>query len=451
MGSARGLLGDRKPALGLGAVSLLLMGFVGYIDESDGAGCRYAGVDSRMQTVTLNGFTDTLTSVTVCAYQQRKDGILSVRDCENPSSTGTFTDGCGVVWYPFTLSFPLIGSDTYWGRANGPEFTKVYFMSNLGSLHTATHDFDDGPSDATTCLRSRHAENGAIAPITYFNGTIPADYVCHEGEDSFAGCPFACSLTTGCDSQYGVTRNEFYNASHRTNSSSQDTSKTRFDAYGANAASGVPAGTWDYLDESGTCVGGVNNGLLCDNESYCTGGYCSNYYILMRRNALTGDALNVRRGENRRNSLTKAWVKNKYVTSSHQEIGITSRFYDADNYFVFMVREYGGDAAWIHKFVGGAFSVVAVTYPSVSINNTWAQLGFEVRDNGSYNSSNKFIPNGTCVAKGYLNGAVVVSTSSTDCSFAPTGRYGTYSYYNSSAQFWDLLAFACDSGGFCRQ
>ncbi len=431
-------------ALGFSASSLLLAGYVGAVDCSEG---RFRSVSGRASSITIVGWDDQYASHAVCAYQQTKDPNLTAPlGCAWPDP-GAVQFSCGVAFYPFSISTTLLANDQYWFRDNGPEYTRVVLSrsSGGGALYTATADEEKGPADSSTCGRARIKSNSALAPLTYYNGSVPDDLDCGSSPRSFAGCPYSCDIPEGCDANYGKRPNEFYLTSYRSNSEGQDTSQTLFDAYGANGSSGTPAGPWGYLDESGVCVGGSSSGLKCDLESQCPGGYCDNYWVTMRRNTYTGDAVNVRRGENRRNALVESWVKMKYADGNNQEIGIANRFYSADNYFVFMVREYGGDLAWIHRFSGGAFSIVTSSATSLNLL-TWNRLGFEVRDNGSYASSGAFVPSGSCKMRGYVNGATVLTTDTATCSFAPYGNYGVYSYYNSSAQFWDLDAFPCNAG-----
>ncbi len=441
-------MGARRWAGGGFVVSVagLLAGALGGVDCD---APRYQSVAGRASTVTITGYDDQY-AATVCAFQQTRDPSISATlGCVTPDSLNPQTS-CSTTFYPFSITVTLLSHNDYWFKSgNQPEFTKVFVSRSgtNGGLYTVTDDVSSGPSDELdTCARSWLQTNASVAPLVYFNGQVPTDLDCSSATRSYAGCPFTCNVPEGCDAAYGRRQAEFYASGYRVNLDSQATSDTLYDHFGANASTGAPSGDWTYQDDSGTCVGGTNNGALCDLESQCPGGYCSNSYILLRRNYLTGDSNKIKRGENRRNSLVEAYLKMKAVNSSNQEIGLASRFYDANNYLVFMVREYGGDYAWFHKFQGGAFSVIATSQPSLNLLS-WVRLGFEVRDNGSYSTTGSFVPNGTCKLNGFVNGANVLSTSSATCSFAPTGRYGPYSYYNSSAQFWDLDVFVCDSSG----
>ncbi len=465
---------QRRPSLwGMSSISLLLMGFVGGVYDLDA--CRFTTVSGRAVTRTVTGYTDAYSSVTICAYQLRKNGAWVALACTSPSSTVEATDPCGVNWYEFTLNFTLLSADAYWSRINGPEFTRVSIERNVsnGALFTGTDDFSNGPMNDSSCYRSLFKENAAPAPILYYNGATPDDLdclgngicigggqngeVCSDDTDcvntsgvidgychdkkSMAGCPFTCNLTMGCDTGYGTTENRFYDSAHRVNSSGQSTASTRFDHYGGTSASGPPAGSWSYLGESGICSGGSFAGLPCDTSSQCTGGSCSASWTVMRRNSYTADSLNVRRGENRRDSLVEAYVKMKEVDSTDREIGLVNRFYDADNYYVFMVREYGGDYARIQRRRNGAYETVATATPSFGLTS-WLRIGFQIRDNGSWVNTG-FLPSGTCHMAGTISGTTVVSHSSVSCLRAPYGNYGVFSYYNSSAQFWDLDAYPC--------
>ncbi len=437
-GAKRGGLGR---VVGLGLPSLLLMGFAGGVYDFNG--CRYVTTSSRTAPVAFTGFVDAPTGVTICAYQQsRFPDLVAVLGCVTPSTTASGTDACGVSWYPFNMTLTPLVNGRYWARDNGPEFTKlVLARTQGGGLHIGTKDFAEGPSDDTTCWRSRMAENSAQTAITIFNGALPARLDCDGATRAYEGCPFTCNLPGGCDTSYGRTQNSFALSSHRVNSSGQATSQTRFDPYGATTASGVPAGAWTYQLESGVCTGGLFPGNKCDSAGDCTGGFCNRFYTVMRRNSYTADAINLRRGEMRRNNKVVSYVKMKYVDVNNREIGVVNRFFNADNYFAFVVREYGGDYAKIHRYQNGVYTNLVSATPSLTLTS-WTQLGFELRDNGAYQDA-AFVPNGTCVAKASVNGSTVLNLASTPCSFAPYGRYGVFSFYNSNAQFLNLDAVPC--------
>ncbi len=430
----------------LASTSLLLAGLVGGVDCQES---RFRSVSSRTQTVTIDGFADAWWGVSVCAYQQSASGAAlayplgcAMPDYNSPSDP----DACGVVWYPFVLNVTLLGANDFWFKDSGPEYTRVLVSRNVsnGAFFTASGDFNYGPSDGGTCWRSAMRENASIQPLTFFNGVVPSDLDCTSATKSFAGCPFTCNLPNGCDANYGNTANEFWTSGFRTNSSGQDTSQTRFDHYGANSASGPPSGGWSYQMESGTCIGGSYNGYKCENAGNCPGGSCNNFYMTMRRNYFTTDSLNVWRGENRRNTKINAYVKMKYADANNREIGLVGRWRDADNYFVFMVREYGGDYARLQRRSGGAYGTLATATPSLNLLS-WTRLGLKITDQGSYVNS-AFVPNGNCYVAGYVFGSLVVSNPSTSCSQNPYGNYGVFSYYSSSAQFWDLDASVCVPG-----
>ncbi len=434
------------------AGSLLLAGWFGAVDCGDS---RFRSVSARNELVTISGFADSASSW-VCAYQQTKDGTAysAIVACALPDGSSGTTDSCGVTWYPWDMSFYLLSSDYYWfgshNTAGGTyEYTRIfpaqYGVAN-GGLYTSTGDFDRGPSDDTTCFRSQIADNAAVAPITYFRGGVPADLECSSGENSYAGCPFTCNLTRGCDSAYGVTQNEFNLPAYRTNSSGQSTALTRFDHYGPNAYYGAPSGDWSYMVESGTCYDSIYGGMPCEGDYECyhsstPWGWCGDrYWTVMRRNSVTYDSLNIRRGENRRNSQIESWVRTKFTTDSqHREIGLTSRFYNADNYFVFMLTEYGGDYARIQGYNGGGFYIHAQAWPYLDLRY-WTRLGFEISDYGSY-ANDRFVPSGYCGMRGFVNNGEVIRANSVYCANAPYGNYGTFTYYMRDAMFWDLDAY----------
>ncbi len=458
---------------GIALASIVFMGVTGTVYDSDG--CRYMSTSSKSSTHTISGYTDAWYYQYVCAYQQSQDAhVQAALGCTSVSSTSSFTDGCGVNWYPFTITFTLNSGSSYWFKDNGPEYTRVQLKTNYGVvIHTFTDDGTSGPSNySNTCFRSFFLENGAQAPITFYYGSVPtgracginagqciggsyngwsctSDSNCPNGycwdEADPAGCPFTCNEKEGCDFTYGVQKDLFYDYSSRVNSSSQLTSYTRFDQYGATSGSGVPSGDWYYGTETGTCSGGTNPGALCTSNNYCYGGgYCSAYYVVMRRDYVTSDSLKIRRGQNRRNVMTEAWAKTTNIDANHREFGLVSHFYDADNYFVFMVREYGGDYARLQRYRNGSYGTIAYSYPALNLTS-WNKLGFLVRDNGSY-TTRGFQPNGTCRMIGYVNDYAVVSTSSTDCLRAPYGQFGLFSYYMRDSQFWNLQAYPCVSG-----
>ncbi len=434
---------------------MLLTGFAGAVTSCPGlenTQRRFRSVQSRTEAVIVSGWADASAGVSICAYQQTKDSTQwATLACTTPSSTSDGTDGCGVAWYPFTLSFTLLGNNHYWFGQDDPargvfEYTRVSVnqSGNGGGLFTVTGDEAAGPSDGSSCYRSRARENGAVAPVVFYKGGLPAERECQSGLNSYDGCPFTCNLAEGCDASYGLTENNFYDSASRYNHDGQATVLTRFDHFGSSSAAGVPAGDWFYGTESGTCVGGAYPGRACDAESECdawysTLGYCGyRYYTVMRRNQHSVDSLNVRRGESRRNSNVVGWAKLKTSDSYGQEIGLISRHLDANNYFGFSVSEYGGDRARIHRYQGGAYAALSTSYPNLSLTG-WTKLGFKIRDRGAYTASG-FVPSGSCSAYGSVNDATVVSVAQTSCGFAPYGRYGTYSQYARNAQFYDLDA-----------
>ncbi len=431
----------------LTATSLLLGGFMGAPDCSGG---RFRSVPTRSTAVSLSGYADS-TAESICAYQQTKDGmsLAAPLACATPSGVAA-VDTCGVYWYSWTLNFTLLSSDAYWFGQHNPaagsyEYTRV-FVSRVvqnGGLHTGTGDFAEGPSDNGTCYRSWLAENAAVAPLTYFRGGVPDDLECSSGVNSYAGCPYTCNLPRGCDSAYGVTQNDFTVLGYRSNSSGQDTSQTRFDHYGATSASGPPSGAWGYALETGTCVGGANEGLPCEDEWACWDesapwAYC-NAATVMRRNHVTPDSLNLRRGENRRNARIEASVRTKIINANHREVGLVGRFYNADNYFVFMAREYGGDSVRLQGYAGGQFQIIASATKSMNLLG-WTRLGLEISDLGSY-TNERFVPNGYCAMRGFVNGSQAVKADSAYCGHAPYGKYGVFTSYMTDAMFWDVDAF----------
>ncbi len=410
----------------LAVASTLLMGFVGTVTNCPGfedTQGRFRVVTNRTDSVTISGWTDAWSGVTICAYQQTKDQAVSaVLGCTSPSSYSDGTDNCNVNWYPFSMTVTLLGNNDSWFGQHNPaegvtEYTRVSVNKSgtSGGLYTGTGDKDFGPSDGSTCFRSKAMENGAIAPITFHRGGLPPQRECATGINSYDGCPFTCNLPGGCDSLYGVREQEFSQASHRANADGQVTALTRFDHFGANAAAGTPSGDWSYQWENQW------------------------YYVVMGRAYYSYDSLNIRRGENRRNTKVEAWIKTAAVNSYNQQLGLIARHYDANNYFTFMLHEYGYDAVRLHAYWGGNWVNLATAYPSLNLLG-WTRAGMVVRDRGSY-SGNGFNPNGYCYLAGTVSGATVVSLASTYCGFAPYGRYGVFSYLHMSPQFWDLDAF----------
>ncbi len=464
------------PVLAFSTASLVLMGFAGSVWDLDGN--RFTQVTGRGAARSIDFTTDTVT--TVCAYQLRNDGTQAVLACSTPSVLPVESDACGVAWYSGTLSFNLLQNRSYWGKTNGPEFTRVLVARSgtSGDLYTGTDDYEQGPMDATACYRSRYKENAALSPIVFYNGAVPDDLDCGAAgtciggisdglactsdaacidslgvidgycysRKSMAGCPFSCNLPSGCDTGYGRTDNDFFTAAYRTNSSGQTTATTRFDHYGATSGHSPPAGDWSYQPESGMCDGIFGNDTPCEAGDSCVFGFesCDSQYTVMRRNSYTNVSLNIRRGQNRRDSLVEGYVKMKYVDTSNREIGLVSRFYDNDNYYVFMVREYPSDFARIQRRRNGTLEVVTTAAPVLNLL-AWTQLSFLIRDNGTVVNAG-FAPSGTCNMSGKVNGATVISSSNVGCGRAPYGNYGVYSFNNSSAQFYELDAFACAPG-----
>ncbi len=427
---------------GVSLGSLLLMGFYGVSDC--GPSSRYRTVSSRTAQVTITGYADTVEWIG--AYQQSSNpSVANYRGAAYPDVNNGFTDGCGDTWYPWTMSIYLNGGDNYW-FTNGAQveqaqvLLRTYYTGHV--LYTTTGDSDFGPSNANACGRSYMAENSKLLPLVYFHGSVPADLDCSSGDKSFLGCPYTCNLILGCDTSYGTTQNLFYLSAYRSNLNNQSTASIRFDNYGYNGSVGAPPGDWTYQYETGICIGGTYNGQACDNDGNCTGGYCNESWVVKRRNSFTSDSLNIRRGENRRNVYVEGWAKNKYNDYYNREIGLVTRFYDNNNYFMFMVREYGGDYARLQRRANGAYATLAYAYPSFTLTS-WTKLGFKVIDTGSWNDT-QFIPNGNCYMAGYINGNIVVYNSSTGCSQNPYGQYGLFSYYNSNSQFWNLDAHACN-------
>ncbi len=437
------------------ATSFLLSGYLGGVDCSYS---RYQSVPTRSSSYTITGWVDS-PSYQVCAHQYGQDNYAYPLGCVWPVGYPDTTDGCGASWYPYSLTVTLNSSSHYWNGRHDPakdeyESTKVLVTrsgSQNASFYTATGDaYNHGPSNTAACFRSFARENSTTKmPLVFFREAVPSELRCDTpGEKSFAGCPFTCSLTKGCDREYGTKLDQFYNAAHRVNSEGQSTAMTRFDHRGATSSSGTPSGDWTYQYNSGACVGGAYPGKGCDSESECdvwynTTGYCSGAasYILLRRNNYTADSLKLRRGANRRNARIDSWIKMKGNDVNNREIGLVQRWRDENNYFAFVVREYGGDYAKIHRYWGGGYANLAATTGISMDLIQWNRIGFEMWDHGSY-SGTRFVPNGNCRAKGYLNGTNILYLSSTYCGFAPYGKYGPFSFWNSGAQFWDLNAYA---------
>ncbi len=435
------------------ASSLLLTSAVGAVDCGVS---RFRSVSGRGSAITIQGNDSQYASYPICAFQQTKDPNYSVSlGCVWPTTSNP-TNDCGLTYYPFTLNVTLLTDDRHWFKdAAGPEYTRVFVTrsSSAGGLATASGDEVLGPSDGQTCFRSRTYSNTSVAPLVYFNGGVPADLNCSSPNRSFAGCPFSCSLPEGCDASYGNTQNEFTLTGYRVNFDGQDTSQTIFDHYGATSAAGAPAGNWGYLDESGICVGGPWPGAKCDTDGQCTmrgnPGTCNNTFVVMRRNSYTADSLNIRRGENRRNSLVDGNVKLKLIDANNREIGLISRWVNADNYMAFVVREYGGDYVRMHRYHGGVYALLGSATPSINLLS-WTRIGFKVRDNGSYVDGG-FVPNGYCWMQGTVAGLVTLTLTNAYCAPTPYGNYGVFSAYNSSAQFYDLDAVSCTALGTCNR
>ncbi len=411
----------------LGLAAALLAGYTGGITSCPGfenTQRRYRSVTNRTDQVTISGYADS--TATICVYQQTKDsGLSAPLACAAPT-TNEGTDGCNVAWYGYSLTFSLLGNDSNWfGQHNpsqgGYEFTRVLAKSGSDTLFSFTGDETAGPSDGSTCYRSRARENGSMMPITFYRGGVPAERDCSSGENSYDGCPFTCNLPYGCDTSYGTSFNWFFDQPYRVNYDGQSTALTRFDHYGYSSTWSVPPGDWTYQSES----------AVWPNFPW---------YTVMRRNNYTSDSLNIKRGEKRRNSYVTAYAKSAAVNSSNQQMGLISRFYNNDNYFTFMVLEYGGDIARIQKVQAGYWESLVTAWPSFNMVNNWTKLGFTVKDRGSFGPTG-FVPNGYCNARGAINDVLVVQASSTPCNWAPYGNYGVFSYYHSSPQFYNLDAY----------
>ncbi len=444
-----GRLWCRGGVLGLATTALLLAGFTGVTECGNS---RYRSVSGRTSVVTISGWDDQTWYYPICAYQQSRDpNVSAVLGCVWPNWEG-MTDGCNVTWYDFTMNVTLLGGDDYWFKDGAtPEYAKVFVTrsSSGGGLYTTTGDESSGPSSGAACGRSRIKTNASMTPLVYYNGSVPSDRNCNSSNRAYAGCPFTCTLPEGCDPNYGNRQSEFNAAPFRTNYDGQATSATLFDHLGMNGATPAPGNAWSYQLESGTCSW---YGNPCSSQYDCWDYYwgetCNSYWTVLRRNDFTGDSLSVRRGENRRNSLVEAYVKMRTSDYYNREIGLVSRFYNPDNYFVFMVRQYGGNYARIQGYTNGYFQTVGLpTVPSFDLTY-WNRLGFKITDQGSYVNA-AFVPNGYCYMEGRVNGASVNAVSSWYCGNAPYGKYGVFSYYNQSPQFWDLDASACNSAGTC--
>ncbi len=431
------------------ALAVLLVGFVG---TTECGNSRYRSVSGRTSTVSIAGYDDQSWYYPICAYQQSRDpNVSAVLGCVWPNYNG-MTDGCNVTWYDFSLTVTLLGGDNYWFKDGAsPEYAKVYVTrsSSGGGLYTTTGDEGSGPSNGNACSRSRIQTNASVTPIVYYNGAVPADLNCASGSRSYAGCPFTCTLPEGCDPNYGNRQNEFNAPGYRVNVDGQATSATLFDHFGVNSANPAQGNGWTYQLESGTCSW---YGNPCSSQYDCWDYYwgetCDSYWTVLRRNDFTYDSLSVRRGENRRNSMVEAYVKMRTSDYYNREIGLVSRFYNADNYFAFMVRQYGGNYARLQGYINGNFQTVGLpTVPSLDLTY-WNRMGFKIIDQGSY-VQGAFVPNGNCFMAGSMNGQDIVAVSSWYCGNAPNGKYGVFSYYNQSPQFWDLDAAPCDTSGAC--
>ncbi len=438
---------------GLVCVSLLLAGYRGYVDREVS---RFRSVSARLSQVTISGYDDQY-SYSICAYQQsRNPSSQYVLGCSAPDRRNKLTDACGKVWYRWSFAVWLMNTDEAWFKdAGAPEYTRLYVARNnaQGGLYTSTGDEARGPSDSTTCFDSRIGTNSGIVPLVYYNGAVPADLNCANGSRAYGGCPFSCSLATGCDMQYGRTQDEFTSSSARVNFNGQDTSKTQFDMWAANYALPPPTQPWGYRLESGTCSGGTSPGAGCDASSECAGGgTCSpGSWTVMRRPSVYEEyeSLNIRRGESRRSSLVEAWLKMKRNDPANQQLALVNRWYDINNYFAFTVMEYPFDVVSIHTRVNAIWTAVGYSYPAMNLL-TWNRVGFKVIDNGSYSGAGQFTPDGTCAATGYINGASVINFASTPCGHAPYGNHGVLSYKETgAAQLFDLDATPCSTNGTC--
>ncbi len=422
------------------ATAFIFMGQTGVVDFTTNVASRFKSVTTKAAWVTVNGYVDAY--VPICSYQQHQNGpaYSTVLNCVWPSFW--HTDTCGTNWYWFSMSQYLMGSNQHWFTAGTKEYARVFVQRGDGvkqGMYTATGDYYAGPSDSTTCRRAAGQENAAIAPITFYLNGIPDDLQCGSGADSYAGCPFTCN-TPGCDINYGDTQVEFYDASYRTNVNGQSTALTRFDKGGYTAAAVQPSGEWAYALESGTCSGGPYYNQPCDSSANCAGYSCYQYNYTMRWNTYgAAESINAKRGERRQNVRVEGWFKTKYRDSYHYEFGLVNRYYDPSRYFVFWINNISG-SAMIHGVNNGAWLGVASGSTTTNFLS-WQRLGFEIRDRGTV-VNGAFQPNGNCWMRGYVNGAAIVANDSYNCSFAPRGSYGPYTYYMADAQFYDLDAFA---------
>ncbi len=439
--------------LTLAAVSFVLTGYTGWVTEPS----RFSSTPNRKHTMTLTGIADS-SSELVCAYQQTNQGpsLAAPLGCDYPRKQA-FVDSAGVTWWSFEFNVKLLESDEFWFGQDNPsaaifEFARVLVTRPVqnGALYTATLDLAEGPSDIRfTGYRSMISENAARVPLTIFKVGMPSELECTKPGNvpdsrrrgrgtallSYAGCPYTCSLQRGCDQGYGDLQDNFYQSQTRVDSSGNSTALTRFEHDGEGA-------DWTYQPESGTCWGGRFSGAACEDDDACgQEGACVKLYTVLRRNADTGDSLKLRRGAQRRNARVEAWARMSYATpnAQNQEIGLVQRYLDGDNYFAFVVREYGGDKARIHQKRAGKYGVLAAANAAMRLNS-WSRLGFEVTDNGSYVEAS-FIPNGRCRMGGYIDEDTVVTANGVPCAFAPHGKYGVFSAHAETAQFWDLDAF----------
>ncbi len=413
-----------------------------------GTGSRYGSVSTRTSTFYLNGYAENLAEP-VCIYQQKSDSTMVVLACVYPTSVMPNVDACGVTWYYFSASLTLNANDAYWFGQHNPaagkyENAQLFVTRNTSNsgLYTGTDDWQGGPSKwGPTCWRSVFNTNASVSPITVFRGGEPSDLNCAGASRSYAGCPFLCNLPSGCDSMNGARQAEFTQASYRLNSSLQDTSQTQWELRGLSSTSGTVTGAWVYGPETGQCMGGTNHNGACTQNAECPGGgYCNTIYQVMRRDVLNAWVSNIKRGETWRNVRIEAYAKNHTTGTQYRDLGLIGRYYNADNYFLFKVTEYGGDAAGLYRVMNGTMLILTpTTFPALTLVNNWTRLGFDIQDNGSYVNAG-FVPNGTCALTGRVGGASVVSVASTDCSFAPVGSNGIYHYYNRGAQFFDLDA-----------
>ncbi len=412
-------LGNRfAQVAGFGMMAAMLMGAgSGAVLYGNGAaGSRYTQVATRGTAYTFAGYAEN-PSEPICAFQQKKDSSMAPIGCFYATQT-PYTDACGVTWYWFSVNLNLLTSNDYWFGQHNPaigkyENAQVYLTRNVSNsgLYTVTDDWWSGPTEyGPTCFRAMFPLDGAVTAMTIYNGGRPGGVACSGTSRSKAGCPFTCNLSTGCDQLYGPHEYEFYNSLFRTNSSGQDTSQIEYDHYGFSSAMGTPPGDWYY-------------------------GWDSTFtYIVMRRDAVTAESMNIRRGESRRNVMIEAYARN--TTSTWSELGLVGRWTNRDRYFVFRVMEYPSDTAQLHRQWDGVYlSITPDTHPSFDAVNSWVRLGLEIRDRGSYVNGG-FVPDSQCSVQGFINGVNVIGTSPTGCSmFAPTGGYGVFSSLNNGAMY----------------